>query len=371
MGHRTDQGAGTVASRRRPPGAATLALLVAGLVSACASTDRTADESLAPAADDPTPAVADADASVSEPWDLAYAQAGQAYERGDYAEASRLARLAHASATATLGPDTSEAGAALGLHAAAELALGHFPEATAAFEASLATLQRTPDADPADLAAAMGNLGELHRQQGQLDRALPWLEESYRTSARAHGPAHADTAEALAALALVRHELDALPEAEQAYREALALMADAGVPALQRARVEANLADLLIRTDRFDEAARTLDQVLAAEQAALGPDHPDLAYTLNTQGTLADAQGRHEDALALYRRALAIRRAALPPEHPAIATVLANMAGSYADLGATADARDSYAQALRILRGAHGDDHPDVAALDAALRELD
>ncbi|NLA68661.1 MAG: tetratricopeptide repeat protein, partial [Gammaproteobacteria bacterium] len=292
MGHRTDQGAGTGASRRRPPGAATLALLVAGLVSACASTDRTADESLAPAADDPTPAVADADAFVSEPWDLAYAQAGQAYERGDYAEASRLARLAHASATATLGPDTSEAGAALGLHAAAELALGHFPEATAAFEASLATLQRTPDADPADLAAAMGNLGELHRQQGQLDRALPWLEESYRTSARAHGPAHADTAEALAALALVRHELDALPE---------------------------------------------------AEQAALGPDHPDLAYTLNTQGTLADAEGRHQDALALYRRALAIRRAALPPEHPAIATVLANMAGSYADLGATADARDSYA----------------------------
>jgi len=310
-------------------------------------------------------------ASIPASWDLAYAQAHHAYERAAYADASEFARLAHSQATATLGPDTREAGAALSLHAAAELALGRFSEATAAFEASLATLRRTQDVDPGDLVAAMGNLGELHRQQGQLDRALPWFEESYRTSASAYGPTHAETAEALAALALVRHQLDALPEAEQAYREALALMADAGIPALQRAKVQANLADLLARTDRFEEAGRMLDEVLATEQANLGPSHPDLAYTLNTQGTLADARGQHADALALYGRALDIRRNALPAGHPAIATVLANMAASHKDLGAIADARESYTLALAILREAHGDDHPDVAAIETALQALD
>lgn len=334
-------------------------VLLAAAITACAHVDPTANTTHSTAATAPAS------------WDQTYAQAIDAYERAAYADASQLARIAHSQATATIGADTAEAGAALSLHAASELALGHFGDATAGFESSLATLRRLPDADPRDLAAAMGSLGELHRQQGQLDRALPWLEESYRTSELAYGPTHAETAIALAALALVRHQLDALPEAEAAYREALALMTDAGAPPLQLAKVQANLADLLIRTDRLDEASRLLDGVLAAEQAHLGPDHPDLAYTLNTQGILADAQGRHEDALVLYLHALAIRRGALPAGHPAIATVLANMAGSYQDLGAMSEARDSYTQAVAILRAAHGEDHPDIAELEAALRALD
>ncbi|WP_165942309.1 tetratricopeptide repeat protein [Luteimonas terricola] len=304
-------------------------------------------------------------------WEQAYAQAVEAYERAAYVDSSRLARLAHSTAATTLGPDTTEAGAALSLLAAAELALGRYPEATAAFEESLTTLRRTPDADPKDMAAAMGNLGELHRQQGQLDRALPWYEQAYRTNELAYGPAHGETATALAALALARHESGLLPEAEQAYAQALTLMADAGAPKLQLAKVRTNLADLLIHTDRTDEAGLMLEGVLATEQALLRPGHPDLAYTLNTLGTLADAQGRDDDALEFYRYALDIRRDALPPGHPAIATVLANMGGAYHDLGAVAEARDSYAQALNILREAHDDEHPDIASLEAAMRALD
>lgn len=309
--------------------------------------------------------------AVPVDWEQAYEQAIEAYEQAAYADASRLARIAHSQATASIGADTTEAGAALSLQAASELALGHFTEATAAFESSLATLRRTPDADPKDMSAAMGNLGELHRQQGQLDRALPWFEESYRTNALAYGPTHPETAAALAALALARHELDALPEAEAAYREALAIMTDSGTPPLQVAKVQANLSDLLRRTDRFDEASRMLDGVLAVQLAHFEPGHPDLAYTLNSQGTVADSQGRHKDALALYQRALDIRRNALPAGHPSNATVLSNMAGVYRALGAMTEARASYSQAVAILRNAHGDEHPLVADLEAALQALD
>ena len=114
-----------------------------------------------------------------------------------------------------------------------------------------------------------------------------------------------------------------------------------------------------------------LEAVFAAEQAHLGPRHPDLAYTLNTQGTLADARGQHEEALERYGRALDIRRNALPAGHPAIATVLANMAGSYKDLGAMTEARDRYTQALTILRETHGDEPPDDVDLEATLQALD
>lgn len=336
--------------------AALIALFFAcGMVS-CASTDEAAATS-------PTQA--------EERWYEAYALAVETYERAAYAEASAEARDAHAQASATFGPDSSEAGAALSLHAAAELALGHFPEATAAFEASLATLRRQADADPGDLAAAVGNLGELYRQQGQLDRARPWIEESYRVSEDAYGRKHPKTAAALAALALIRHQMDELDQAEAAYVEALELLSAADAPLLQRTVVQSNLADLLINTDRLEEAAQMLDAILATEQSELGPDHPSLASTLNTQGTLAATRGRNEEALELYRRALAIRRVALPAGHPALGVVLSNMGVAYQELGDTAEARDSYAQALAILQAAHGPGHPDVANLATALKALD
>lgn len=335
--------------------AASVALLLSLTLASCASGDRIGIE---------PPAAAQHD------WKQAYAQATSAYQHAEYADSAALARIAHSSAIATLGVDTKEAGAALSLLAAAELALGRFPEATSAFEESLATLRRAPDSDPKDIAAALGNLGELYRQQGQLDRALPYYEDGYRTNELAYGPTHIETARALAALALIRHESGALPEAEQDYTEAVALMARAGAPPLQLAKVQANFADLLLRTHRVDEAKSILDDVLAAEQAGLSPGHPDIAYTLNALGTVADAQGRYDEALEFYRRALGIRMEALPTGHPATATVLANMAGAYADIGNIPEARACYDRAIEILRDAHGDQHPDIADYEAALRAL-
>lgn len=308
---------------------------------------------------------------VQGDWEQAYLQASAAYDRADYRTSGELARVAHSMAVEALGTDTTEAGAALNLLAAAELALGHFPEAAFAFEESLATLQRMPDSSPKDIAATLGNLGELYRQQGQLDRARPYYEDAYRTTREALGPTHVETARSLAALALLHHQSGVLAEAEEAYVEALRLMAAAGEPPLRQAGVRANLADLLLRTDRADKARLALEDVLATEQAHLQPGHPDIAYTLNSLGVVADAQERYDDALELYRRALAIRTDALPTGHPAIATVLANMAGTYGEMGNVPEARANYAQAIRILRSAYGDEYPDVAEYETALRALD
>lgn len=304
-------------------------------------------------------------------WDQAYLDATEAYERGDYATSAELARTAHSAARAATGADSWETGSMLSLLAAAQLALGNYPEAATAFEASLATLRRSPDPEAyADITTALANLGELYRQQGQLERALPYYEEAYRTSEENLGPDHADTAHALAALALIRHESGALEQAATDYDSALRRMADAGITPLEQVNVRANQADLLMRTGRQDEAQAALEEILATQLAHLPPGHPHLAYTLNALGVLADAQEHYEDALLLYQRALMIRRNALPDGHPAIARVLANMAGTHADMANIADARASYLQAISILQAAHGNDHPDIAEYEDALREL-
>src|SRR5262249_50038264 len=57
------------------------------------------------------------------------------------------------------------------------------------------------------------------------------------------------------------------------------------------------------------EAEPLLKRSLAISEAALGPNHPEVATTLNNLAALYADSGRPEEALAPIRRATAIRRA--------------------------------------------------------------
>ena len=64
---------------------------------------------------------------------------------------------------------------------------------------------------------------------------------------------------------------------------------------------------------------------LAIREKALGPDHPDVAKSLNNLAVLYDNEGRYAEAEPLYKRALAIREKALGPDHPDVAISLNNL----------------------------------------------
>jgi hypothetical protein len=72
-------------------------------------------------------------------------------------------------------------------------------------------------------------------------------------------------------------------------------------------------------------AERLLRELAASQEAALGPEHPDLAATLNNLAFVCEQTGSLEDAERNYRRARAIAVASLPPGHPFIATSLRNL----------------------------------------------
>ena len=59
---------------------------------------------------------------------------------------------------------------------------------------------------------------------------------------------------------------------------------------------------------RYVEAESLYRHALAIQEAVLGPDHPDVAASLNNQAGLYHAQGRHELALEYFRRASTIHR---------------------------------------------------------------
>ena len=61
-------------------------------------------------------------------------------------------------------------------------------------------------------------------------------------------------------------------------------------------------------------------------EAKLGPDHPDVATSLNNLGLVPkEGQGDLAGARAHLERALKIREATLGPEHPDVAQSLNNL----------------------------------------------
>jgi hypothetical protein len=68
-----------------------------------------------------------------------------------------------------------------------------------------------------------------------------------------------------------------------------------------------------------------LRDVARAQESTLGPQHPDLATTLNNLAIVAEKTGRYEDAETYYRRAAALAAAALGPDDPMVAETRQNL----------------------------------------------
>jgi CHAT domain-containing protein len=86
----------------------------------------------------------------------------------------------------------------------------------------------------------------------------------------------------------------------------------------------------------------------------LGPEHPDIAYSLNGLAILYGNMGSYARAEPLYQRALTIREKVLGPEHPDVADSLNNLAVLYA-------AKGDIAQAVALLSRANAVDERNFA----------
>jgi hypothetical protein len=75
----------------------------------------------------------------------------------------------------------------------------------------------------------------------------------------------------------------------------------------------------------FTAAERLLREAIQLQEADLGPDHPDLANTLNNLGVLCEMAGRPTEAEGCYRRAYEIAAATLPSDHPYVTTSRDNL----------------------------------------------
>ena len=89
---------------------------------------------------------------------------------------------------------------------------------------------------------------------------------------------------------------------------------------------------------RYQEAIPVARRSLSIYEKALGPDHPNVAISLNNLAGLYNDLGDYSKAEPLYKRSLAIREKALGPDHPDVAISLNNLAGLYLADGRTGKA---------------------------------
>ena len=119
-----------------------------------------------------------------------------------------------------------------------------------------------------------------------------------------------------------------------------------------------NLAAILMKEGRKDEALAEVLQGLSLKQRALGGQHIDIGISLDAVSFVLSALGRYQEAYDYNQRALAVLTRALGTEHPHVANCLANGAEVLNHLGRYADSETSALKAVTIIDREFGSTSP-------------
>ena len=140
----------------------------------------------------------------------------------------------------------------------------------------------------------------------------------------------------------------------------------AGEPALQ-ARMLTMIGRTYERRGQYAKALPLEERALEMSRAALGPEHPVLADSLNNLGVLHRALGNLERSEPLLRESLAMRRRVLGNEDQDVAVTLVELGRALVDTGRSNDAEPLFREALEIRRKVFGDEHRETATSKSDL----
>jgi tetratricopeptide (TPR) repeat protein len=112
---------------------------------------------------------------------------------------------------------------------------------------------------------------------------------------------------------------------------------------------------------QYRQARPIAEQALAVTEAALGPNHAEVAWRCDEFGMVQYELGDLAGAKVQLQRAVAIGEMVLGPDHPDVAVWRNDLGGMLQDLGDLEGARVQLERALEISEAALGPDHPHVA----------
>jgi tetratricopeptide (TPR) repeat protein/transcriptional regulator with XRE-family HTH domain len=138
-------------------------------------------------------------------------------------------------------------------------------------------------------------------------------------------------------------------------------------PALDSVALRAKIAFYHLSRGRYDEAEALWLDALQVYERILGPDHLDLAYSLNGLGMLYSVQGKYSRAEQHFQRAIRLCEQAGLCDHPQLASGWHGLAVLYREQGAYEQAERLFQRTLAMREREQGEDHPWVGM---ALNDL-
>jgi tetratricopeptide (TPR) repeat protein len=252
----------------------------------------------------------------------------------------------------------------------ANLDLGHFPEARAAFQRSEEIAQRILPEDDPKLATAHNALGLLYLSVSD----YKYAEIEYRAAAlieeKSPEPDIQARSETLEGLGLTDRETGRFAEGRALLAQAVKLEeGGGGARKIYLKRRLVNLSSILRREENFAEAAQVLSQALALSKPGDGDDF-GRAEVLNGLGLVHSALQQYEKAEPLIGEALAIRKKILPENHPLVAESLGNLGSLYAGMARYSEAETLLRDALKRREAWEPPDSRDVVLATASLADL-
>jgi tetratricopeptide (TPR) repeat protein len=220
---------------------------------------------------------------------------------------------------------------------------------------------------PAVEIAVRNAIGSTYAGLGLLDAAETQLRAAAALEART-GATAAVRGDTQAQIVSVMYAAGKYPEAEAAAREALRLRREAYGP--NHADVAQSLDDLgaILMARRLpDQAEPMMREAVAMKKRLLPAGDPKIAVSLNNLGYLLWSRRKYQDAESAYREALASDRQTLGADHPEIATRLINLAVLYRDWGRPDEMEPLAREALAIRRKVLGPEHPEITDANETL----
>lgn len=256
-----------------------------------------------------------------------------------------------------------------------------------------------------DLGTSVNNLGLTLFKLGRFEQSEKTLRLALQIRTNALGENHRDVAQTWNNLALAVGELGDL-NASYEYLMKSKEIFDSDSEGDEEGKLTRlnNIAGILHRRGKDQEAETIMRQVIEARERLFGPEHPDVAFALcnlavfvgkrgetgealgivrramsiqenttgelhpdygratNIYGSLLEQDGQHEAAIVAYMKAGDIKAHTMGTSHPDIGTVYNNLGHCYDQMGDTDAAIKYYEKAIRLLEATVGPNHLDLTA---------
>jgi tetratricopeptide (TPR) repeat protein len=225
---------------------------------------------------------------------------------------------------------------------------GFYDKAETFYRRALALLRPEPTSQH-EVVAVLNNLGTLYREIGSYERSLACYKEAQAFIGKgvsAEDALNGTILNGLASIAVIKGDVSGARKYLQ--RSLHIREAALGPEHLEVAETLNNIGVLEWNAHHYTVAESMLWRVLAISEKQLGPAHPDVAAALTNLGVFYKTQRNYPEAEKLLRRALDINMKMLPPSHPNVARGHLRLAEVLMDEHRSSEAETLFKRALDL-----------------------